>query len=100
VKTSKEGNFFDWDEVGALRNKGRSHSIISELYYAANRARIGINYDERTKLIAVWGVEEKDNIKYCKKGETGQEVGKIFEARHYENLLKQKCKGRTFLHIR
>jgi hypothetical protein len=25
-----------------------------------------------------------------------QEVGKLFEASHYENLLKQKCKGRTF----
>jgi hypothetical protein len=24
-------------------------------------------------------------VKYCKKGETAQEVGKIFEARHYEN---------------
>jgi hypothetical protein len=35
-------------------------------------------------------------VKYCKKGETAKEVGKIFEARHYENLLKQKCRGKTF----
>jgi hypothetical protein len=88
VQTSKEGCFFDWNEVGTLRNKGRSHSIISELYYAVNKATIGINFDERTKLMAVWNVEEKDSIKYCKKEETAQEVGKIFEARHYENLLK------------
>jgi hypothetical protein len=96
VQTSKEGNFLHWDEVGTLRNKGRSHSIISELYYGANKARIMINFDERTKLMAVWDVEEKDSIKYCKKGETAQEIGKNFEARHYENLLKQKCRGRTF----
>jgi hypothetical protein len=43
AQTSKEGTFFDWDEAGTLRNKGRNHSIISELYYAANKARIGIN---------------------------------------------------------
>jgi Trm5-related predicted tRNA methylase len=54
VQTSKDGLFFDWNEVEELRNKGRSHSIISELYYAANKARIEINYDKRTKLIAVW----------------------------------------------
>jgi hypothetical protein len=96
VQTNKEGMFFDWDEVGTLMNKGRSHSVISELYYAANKARIGINFDKKTKLIAVWDGEEKNDVKYCKKGEIAQEVGKIFEARHYENLLKQKCRGRTF----
>jgi hypothetical protein len=79
-----------------MRNKGRSHSIISELYYAANKARIGINYDKRTQLMAILAKEDKNDVKYCKKGETVQEVGKIFEARHYENLLKQKCRGRTF----
>jgi hypothetical protein len=26
--------------------------------------------------VAVWDVEEKDDVKYCKKGETAQEVGK------------------------
>jgi hypothetical protein len=57
---------------------------------------MGINYDKRTKLIAIWAREEKNDVKYCKKGETAQEVGKIFEARHYENLLKQKCRSRTF----
>jgi hypothetical protein len=79
-----------------MRNKGRSHSIISELYYAANKARIGINFDKRTKLMAIWAKEDKNDVKYCKKGEIAQEVRKIFEARHYENLLKQKCRGRTF----
>jgi hypothetical protein len=54
VKTKKGSLFFDWDEVGALRSKGRSRSIISELYYAANRAKIGIDYDEKTELMAIW----------------------------------------------
>jgi hypothetical protein len=96
VKTSKESMLFDWDEVAALRNKGRSHSIISELYYAANKARIGINFDKSTSLIALWEEEDKNNTRYCKKEETAQEVGKIFEVRHYENILKQKCRSRTF----
>jgi hypothetical protein len=46
--------------------------------------------------MAILDGEEKNDVKYCKKGETVQEVGKIFEARHYENLLKQKYRGRTF----
>jgi hypothetical protein len=96
VKTKKGSLFFDWDEVGILRSKGRSHSIISELYYAANRAKIGINYDEKTELMAVWEDKDENNAKYCKKGETVQEVGKLFETKHYENLLKQNCRGRTF----
>jgi hypothetical protein len=96
VKTNKESLFFDWDELGMLRNKGRSHSMISELYYAANKARTGINFDNNTSLMAVWEEDDKSNTKYYEKGETAQEVGKIFEARHYENLLKQKCRGRTF----
>jgi hypothetical protein len=32
-------------------------------------------------------------VKYCKKGEEAQEVGKIFEARKYENLLKQSAEA-------
>jgi hypothetical protein len=96
VKTKKGSLFFDWDEVGTKRCAGRSHSMISELYYAACRTRIRIDYDEKTELVAVWEDKEENNTKHCKKGETGQEVGKIFEARHYENLLKQKCRGRTF----
>jgi hypothetical protein len=51
-----------------------------------NKARIGVNYDNRTRLVAVWDGEEKNNMKYCKKGETAQEVRKIFESRHYENI--------------
>jgi hypothetical protein len=35
-------------------------------------------------------------VKYCKKGKTAQEGGKIFEARNYENLLKQKFRDRTY----
>jgi hypothetical protein len=46
--------------------------------------------------MAIWAKEEKSDAKYCKKRETAQEVGKIFKARHYENLLKQKYRGRTF----
>jgi hypothetical protein len=46
--------------------------------------------------MAIWAKEDKNDVKYCKKGETAQEAGKIFEARHYENLLKQKYRGRTF----
>jgi hypothetical protein len=42
------------------------------------------------------GKRRKERCKYCKKGETYQKVGKIFEARHYESLLKQKCRGITF----
>jgi hypothetical protein len=38
--------------------------------------------------MTIWAKEEKNDVKYCKKGEAAQEVGKIFEARHYENLLK------------
>jgi hypothetical protein len=71
-----------------MRNKGRSHSIISELYYATNKARIGINFDKKTKLIAIWAKEDKNDVKYCKKGETAQEVGTISEMAHYENILK------------
>jgi hypothetical protein len=96
VKSKKGSLFFDWDEVGESRNKGRSHSIISELYYAACRAKIGINYDEKAELMVVWEDNDEKDTKYCKKGETAQQVGKLFEARHYENLLKQKCRGRTF----
>jgi hypothetical protein len=51
---------------------------------------------KKTKLIAIWAREEKNDVKYCKKGEPAQEVRKIFEARHYKNILKQKCRGRTF----
>jgi hypothetical protein len=83
-----------------MRNKGRSHSIISELYYATNKARIRINFDKRTKLMAIWAKEDKNDVKFCKKGETTQEVGKIFKARHYENLLNQKWRGRTFCTFR
>jgi hypothetical protein len=79
-----------------MRNKGRSHSIISELYYAANNARIGINFDKKTKLMAIWVKHDKNDVKYCKKAETGQEVGRKIEARHYENLLKQKRRRRAF----
>jgi hypothetical protein len=86
VKTKKGNLFFDWDEVGNLRSKGRSHSIISELYYAANRVKIGINYDKRKKLVAIWKEKEENSTKYCKKEEVAQEIGKLFEARHYENL--------------
>jgi hypothetical protein len=72
VKTKKGSLFFDWDEVGVKRSKGRSHSIISELYYPACRARIGIDYDEKTELMAVWEEKEENNMKHCKKGETAQ----------------------------
>jgi hypothetical protein len=71
AKTKKGSLFFDWDEVGKLRNKGRSRSIISELYYAANRAKIGINYDEHTGLTAIWEEKEESNTKYCKKEKQG-----------------------------
>jgi hypothetical protein len=41
MKTEKKGAWFlDWDEARSFRNKGRNHSIISELYSAAQRARI------------------------------------------------------------
>jgi hypothetical protein len=46
--------------------------------------------------MAIWAKEKKNDVKYCKKGETAQEVWKIFEARHNENILKQKCICRTF----
>jgi hypothetical protein len=36
--------------------------------------------------VAIWAKEAKNDVKYCKKGETVQEIVKIFEARHYENL--------------
>jgi hypothetical protein len=96
VKKSNDSLFFVWDEVGVRKNKGRSHSMISELYYAACKARIGIKFDEDTEQMIIWKEEGEKEVKYCKKGETAQEVGKIFEARHYENLLKQKCRGRSF----
>jgi hypothetical protein len=70
--------------------------MISELYYAANKARIWINFDNNTSLVAIWEKDDKNNTKYCEKGETAQEVGEIFEARYYENLLKQKCRSRIF----
>jgi hypothetical protein len=66
-QTSKDAFFFNWEESGTLRYKGRSHSIILELYNAANKARIGINFDNRTKLMAILAKEDKNNIRYCKK---------------------------------
>jgi hypothetical protein len=85
VKTGKKDTwFFDWNEATSFRNKGRSHSIISELYYAAQRARIGINYDKKNNLIAIWANEDKSTTKQCKKRETAQAVGKIFEERQRE----------------
>jgi hypothetical protein len=39
-QTSKDAFFFDWEEAGAIRNKGRIHSIISELYYAAKKQEL------------------------------------------------------------
>jgi hypothetical protein len=53
VKKNDDSLFFDWDEVGVKKNKGRSHSMISELYYATCRARIGIKYDEDTGNVAI-----------------------------------------------
>jgi hypothetical protein len=44
---------FDWNEVGTFRNKASSHSIISELYLAAQRARIGINSGTIINLIEI-----------------------------------------------
>jgi hypothetical protein len=37
---------------------------------------IEINFEKRTKLVAVWDGEERNDVKYFKKGETAQEVGK------------------------
>jgi hypothetical protein len=87
---------FDCDEGESFKNKGRSRSIISELYYSTQRARIGINYDKKNKLIAIWANEDKSTTKLCKKGEIDQTVDKLFEERYLENLLKQKCRGKSF----
>jgi hypothetical protein len=43
--------------------------------------------------MAIWGKEDKNDVKYCKEGETAQERGKIFEARHYENLLNKNAEA-------
>jgi ribosomal protein L14E/L6E/L27E len=59
--------FFDWDEAGTFRNKGRSHSIISELYLTAQRERIVINYDTKNNSMAIWVNEDKSTMKQCKK---------------------------------
>jgi hypothetical protein len=67
VKTKKESLFFDWDKVGVKRSKGRSHSIISVLYYAACRARVGIDYDEKTELVAIWEEKKKTIRSIAKK---------------------------------
>jgi hypothetical protein len=47
VKTTEEV-FFDWNTTEIFRNKGRSHSMISELFMAATQVRIGINYAKKT----------------------------------------------------
>jgi hypothetical protein len=87
VKTGKERTwFFDWDETGSFKNKERYHSIISELYYAAKGGRIIVNSDKKNNLVAIWANKDKSTTKQCKKGETAQEVGKMFEWRHLENL--------------
>jgi hypothetical protein len=101
VKTEKKWTWFlDWNEAGSFRNKGRRHSIISELYSGAQRARIGINYDTKNNLKGIWANEDISTMKQCKKGETAQAVDKIFEERHLENLLKQKSRGKSFCTLR
>jgi hypothetical protein len=74
--------------------------MISELYLAIQRARIGINCDKKNNVIRILANEDKSTMKQCKKGETTQEVGKIFEERHLENLLKQKCRRKSFCTLR
>jgi hypothetical protein len=97
VKTGKERTwFFDCDETGSFKNKERYHSIISELYYAVQRARIVVNYDKKNNLVAIWANKDKSTTKQCKKGETAQEVDKNFEGIHLETLLKQKWRGKSF----
>jgi hypothetical protein len=44
----------------------------------------------------MWANEDKITIKLREKGEVDQAAGKLFEERYLENLLKQKCRGKSF----
>jgi hypothetical protein len=52
--------------MGAFKNKGRSCSMISELFMAANQTRIVINYDKKNTVMMIWSKEDKKKIMWEK----------------------------------
>jgi hypothetical protein len=67
------------------------YSWVLEGFMAANDAKIGIHYTNEEWII-IWTAEDEKE-KYRSKGELAKAVSTIFEIRHYEALIKQKCKG-------
>jgi hypothetical protein len=61
------------------QRKGRSHSIISELFTTVQNTGIGINGEKNTETITIW-TDEENNMVYYKKGERGKQLAKYFKA--------------------
>jgi hypothetical protein len=58
---------------------------------AGNDTNIAIHYTSEEGII-IWRTEDEKG-KYRDKGELAKIVSTIFEIRHYETLIKQKCRG-------
>jgi hypothetical protein len=57
-----------------------------------------INQFENNKeidAINIW-TNEKDSLRKYKKGMIVKVVSRILEKRHFERLIKQKCRGQSF----
>jgi hypothetical protein len=61
------------------QRKGRSHSIICELFTTTQNTGIGINDEKNTETITIW-TDEENNMVYCKKGERRKQLAKYFKA--------------------
>jgi hypothetical protein len=95
VKKLKEENFFfDWDMEGINPLKGGYHSLVAEVFHAADQLQIGISYDKDNQKVNIWTNEQGSLLK-CKKGETAARIGKILEKRHYKALKEQRYRGRS-----
>jgi hypothetical protein len=93
-KLKKEKYFFDWDLEGVNPLKGGYHSLIAEVFHAADQLQIGISYDKDNQKVNIW-TGKKGSLTKCKKGETAGKIGKILQKRHFKELKSQKCRGKS-----
>jgi hypothetical protein len=94
TKCEEEKYFFNWDMENENPLKGGYHSLVGEVFNAANQLQIGISYDKNEKAVNIW-TEEVGSLVKCYKGQTAKAISEIVERRHFMKLRDQPCRGQS-----
>jgi hypothetical protein len=72
-------------------NKTEQSKLVK--YKFINNAHFFPREEDTIELIQ-WQINKESNLGYS------QTVGKIFEVRHYQELIGQKCRGQSFFTLK